>query len=64
MRLFFERALLPGGIARNVRVSVAADGRLTKVEANSTAGDDPVIRGLAVPGIYMEIGRASCRERV
>lgn len=51
MQLFFERALLPGGIARNVRVSVAAPGVLTAVEANSTAGDDPVIRGLAVPGM-------------
>lgn len=51
MQLFFERALLPGGIARNVRVSVAARGLLAKVEPNATAGDDPVIRGLAVPGM-------------
>jgi len=45
-----ERALLPGGIAENVLVTIA-DGRFTSVEAGADAGDATRLGGLVLPGL-------------
>lgn len=46
-----EQALLPGGWARNVRVSIGADGRIAAVEPD------------AVPGAGRCAGRSCCLRR-
>ena len=44
------RALLPGGIADNVLVTIA-DGRFTAVETGADAGDATRLDGLVLPGL-------------
>jgi len=55
INLFFDRALLPAGWARDVTVSVGADGAIAHVEADSTpVGGGAVMRrchGIALPGL-------------
>ncbi|WP_374979194.1 formimidoylglutamate deiminase [Pseudomonas solani] len=48
---FTERALLPQGWARDVRFEVAADGRLSRVEAGATADGTERLNGPVVPGM-------------
>ncbi len=49
MRIRFERALLPGGIRRDVAVTVGADGRIESVDA--PRGGERQVLGLALPGL-------------
>ena len=49
--LFAEHALLPSGWARDVRFEVAADGLLTRVEANASAEGAERLRGPVLPGM-------------
>jgi formiminoglutamate deiminase len=49
VKLRFERALLPEGIRRDVAVTFGPDGRFSVVGA--ATGDEPVVRGLALPGM-------------
>lgn len=51
MELLFERALLAEGIARNVRVTVAPDGTIAAISAESRDESRALIRGLALPGM-------------
>ncbi len=51
MQLLFERALLPSGIARNIAVSVAADGTIDRVSADAPPDGCIPVRGLALPGM-------------
>jgi formiminoglutamate deiminase len=48
--LFFDRALLPGGWARNVRIDVN-DGEIRSVTADTGADGAERIAGIAVPGL-------------
>ncbi|QXH47080.1 formimidoylglutamate deiminase [Pseudomonas xanthosomatis] len=48
---FAERALLPTGWARNVRLEVAADGRLTAVMADADAEGAERLAGPVLPGM-------------
>lgn len=51
-RIFAERALLPGGWAENVAISLDASGRIGAIEANSTAtSSDERAAGPLVPAI-------------
>ena len=49
--LFAERALLPSGWARDVRLEIAADGDLASVTAGAGAGGAERLAGPAVPGM-------------
>ena len=49
--LFAERALLPSGWARDVRLEIAADGDLASVTADAGAGGAERLAGPAVPGM-------------
>ncbi len=51
MELRFERALLPGGIAREVVVEIGADGRIVAVARDAGAARGPYLAGLALPGM-------------
>ncbi len=51
MELWFERALLPGGIARQVVIEVGADGRIGAVRRDAGAERGPYRPGLALPGM-------------
>jgi formimidoylglutamate deiminase len=51
VRLFVERALLPGGIARRVAMQIAGDGTLERIDAQASADGQAVVPGLAVPGM-------------
>lgn len=48
--LFFDHALLPGGWARSVRVTIAG-GEITAVAADATVGEADARHGIAVPGM-------------
>jgi formimidoylglutamate deiminase len=48
---FAERALLPSGWARNVRLEVAADGRLASIEADASAAGAERLAGPLLPGM-------------
>lgn len=48
---FAERALLPSGWARNVRLEVAADGRLASIEADASADGAERLAGPLLPGM-------------
>ncbi len=48
--LFAERALLPEGWARDVRLEVAADGSLARIEAGASADGAERLAGPAMPG--------------
>ncbi|MGE7992310.1 formimidoylglutamate deiminase [Pseudomonas sp. NPDC089554] len=48
---FAERALLPCGWANNVRLEVAADGTLAKVDANASADGAERLAGPLLPGM-------------
>ncbi|MDZ3994159.1 formimidoylglutamate deiminase [Pseudomonas sp. Teo4] len=48
---FAERALLPSGWARNVRLEIAADGYLTGVQADASAEDAERLSGPVLPGM-------------
>ena len=49
--LFFELALLPDGWARDVRIGVAADGRIASVEAQNAARPGDARHRCALPGM-------------
>lgn len=51
MQLRFERALLPGGIARDVEIEIDADGLITRVEAGVGRARGALHAGLALPGM-------------
>ena len=51
MQLRFERALLPGGIARDVQVEIGDDGQITRVEAGVDRARGAWHTGLALPGM-------------
>ena len=51
MQLRFERALLPGGIARDVEIEIDGDGLITRVEAGVGRARGALHAGLAVPGM-------------
>ena len=51
MELRFERALLPGGIARQVVIEVGTDGRIGTVRADAGGEGGPYRPGLALPGM-------------
>ncbi|PWB32096.1 formimidoylglutamate deiminase [Pseudomonas sp. SDI] len=52
MSVFFaERALLPDGWAKNVRIEVGADGRLARIEANASAEGAQHLAGPLLPGM-------------
>lgn len=48
--LFFDHALLPGGWARDVRVTIA-DGTIREVQAGATAEVSRRVAGIALPGL-------------
>ncbi|MDH0303933.1 MULTISPECIES: formimidoylglutamate deiminase [unclassified Pseudomonas] len=48
---FAERALLPSGWARNVRLEVAADGRLASIAAEASAEGAERLSGPLLPGM-------------
>ncbi|PAU60182.1 formimidoylglutamate deiminase [Pseudomonas sp. PIC25] len=49
--LFAERALLPEGWARNVRIEIAADGLITRVAPDASADGAERLNGPALPGM-------------
>lgn len=49
--LFAERALLPKGWARNVRIEIAADGLITRVAPDASADGAERLNGPALPGM-------------
>ena len=52
MAVFFaERALLPSGWARNVRLEVASDGRLSSIQADAAAEGAQRLAGPLLPGM-------------
>lgn len=51
MELFAEQALLPDGWARNVRVRLAADGRIESVQADGAADGAERVPGPLLPGL-------------
>lgn len=51
MELFAERALLPGGWARDVRLRLAADGTIGAVEPDTTADGAERLPGPLLPGL-------------
>ncbi|HLD69113.1 MAG TPA: formimidoylglutamate deiminase [Pseudomonas sp.] len=52
MSVFFaDRALLPGGWAKDVRLEVAADGRLSQVQADASAEGAERLNGPVLPGM-------------
>ena len=50
-KLFFDSALLPEGWARDVTITVDADGRFTAVVPDSSSDGADRRSGIAVPGI-------------
>ncbi|WP_449430801.1 formimidoylglutamate deiminase [Pseudomonas putida] len=48
---FAERALLPNGWASNVRIEVASDGRLARIEPDATAEGAERLAGPLLPGM-------------
>ncbi len=51
MELFAERALLPGGWARDVRIRLAADGTIETVEPDGSADGAGRLPGPLLPGL-------------
>ena len=51
VELRFERALLPDGLARRVRIEVGADGRIARVESGLPATEGVFHGGLLLPGM-------------
>jgi formimidoylglutamate deiminase len=51
VELRFERALLPGGMAREVAIEVGADGRIASVLGDAGAARGPYLPGLALAGM-------------
>lgn len=49
--LFAERALLPKGWARNVRIEIAADGLIARVAPDASADGAERLNGPALPGM-------------
>jgi formimidoylglutamate deiminase len=49
--LYFDSALLPGGWASNVQVSVDPMGNIATVDTGVEPGDAPHIHGVALPGM-------------
>lgn len=49
--LFAERALLPEGWARNVRIEIAADGLIARVAPDASADGAERLNGPALPGM-------------
>ena len=49
--LHFETALLPGGWADNVAITVATDGSIDQIETDAAPSGRPVIPGAALPGM-------------
>jgi formimidoylglutamate deiminase len=51
MVLFADRALLPDGLASNVRIEIDADGAIGSVGAGAAPGDAEILRGTLLPGM-------------
>ncbi|MEX0731236.1 MAG: formimidoylglutamate deiminase [Aquisalimonadaceae bacterium] len=51
MELFAEQALLPSGWARNVRLTIAADGTFSKVLSDTSANTATRLSGPLLPGM-------------